>query len=139
MNDDTALSRREFLMLSAAAAVSLLIRSRLPEETALRDAQQILLTTRLATLLSHKESAKLIGIEYLQKYRQEAKIRVLIDQIISSSALSDGGLFGASGQNLRELLDHMIRADFEVDRVVKLRGWILSATEARLCALVALL
>ena len=139
MSDDTSLSRRGFLILSATAAVSLLVRSQPPEVMALGNSQQILLAAQLAALFTHTESAKVIGLEYLQKHRQEANIRVLLDQVTSSSAATDVGLFGAAGQDLRGLLERMIRADFEIDRVVKLQGWILSVTEARLCALTALL
>lgn len=139
MSDDTALSRREVLKFALTATVSLFVRSQLPGVTVLQRGQQSLLPMRLAALLTHKESAKVIGIAYVQKYPQEAGVRILLDQIASSPAVGDVGLFGAADQNLRELLERMIREDFAVDRVVKLQGWILSATEARLCALAALL
>jgi hypothetical protein len=139
MSDNASLSRRGFLILSATAAASLLVRSQPPEVMALSNSQQILLAARLAALFTHTESAKVIGHEYLQKYPQEASIRVLFNQVTANSTATDVGLFGATGQDLRGLLDRMIRADFEVDRVVKLQGWILSVTEARLCALATLL
>jgi hypothetical protein len=139
MNEDHAVSRREFLMLAAAAAASLLVRSQLPGVMALRSGQQALLPTQLAALLRHQASAKVIGREYLSKYGQEADARVLLDHIAASLAVSDVGRFAATGQGLRELLDRTVREDFAVDRVVMLRGWVLSVTEARLCALAALL
>jgi hypothetical protein len=37
-----------------------------------------------------------------------------------------------------DVLQRRIRQDFVEEKVVKLQGWILSATEARLCALTAL-
>jgi hypothetical protein len=139
MSDDPTLSRRAVLKLAVAASISVLIRSQLPGAVALQHAHQALLPKRLAALLAHPESAKVIGGEYLRKYPQEAHADILLDQIASRLAASDAGLFGSTDHQLRERLDGMIRADFAVDRVVKLRGWILSATEARLCALAVLL
>jgi hypothetical protein len=139
MRDDHAISRRDFLMFSAAAAISLLARSQLPAISALKGGEQMLLATRLAALLTHKESAKVIGLEYVQKYRQEADARVLLDRIASSLNVGDVGLLGAASSNLHALLARTLREDFEVDRVVKLQGWVLSVTEARLCALAALM
>jgi hypothetical protein len=138
MKDDRAISRREFLTLSAAAALSLLVRSQLPAVTALQRGQQDLLAMRLAALFTHKESAKVIGREYLEKYRQEADAGVLLDRIVSSMDAGDAGLFGVAGPNLHALLARTLREDYASDRVVKLQGWVLSATEARLCALAAL-
>jgi hypothetical protein len=139
MSDDSTLSRRAVLKLAVAATISVLIRSQLPGAAALQHAQQALLPKRLAALLAHPESAKVIGGEYLRKYPLEANVDILLDQIASRLAANDIGMFGSTDNQLRERLDGMIRADFAVDRIVKLRGWILSTTEARLCALAVLL
>ena len=90
-------------------------------------------------ILLHPESAKAIGSEYLRQYPQDANVDVLLDQIASRLAANDVGLFSITDQSLREQLDGMVRADFAIDRIVKLHGWVLSATEARLCALAALM
>jgi hypothetical protein len=139
MNKDTALSRREFLKLSLAATVTAFVHSQLPGTQALQHAQQGTLPARLAAILTHQESANVIGVAYLQQYPQEANVRILLDRIVSSPAAGDLGLFNGTDQSLRQLLDGMIRQDFGDDRVVKLQGWILAMTEARLCALAALL
>ena len=136
MKDEPVLSRRDVLKFAVAATITVLIRAQLPGVAVL---QQALLPARLIALLAHSESANIIGGEYLRMYPQEANVDILLDQIASRLAASDVGLFGATNQQLRERLDGMIRADFAVDRVVKLRGWVLSATEARLCALATLL
>jgi hypothetical protein len=139
MNKDTAISRREFLKLTLAATVTVFVHSQLPGTQALQHAPQGLLATRLVAILAHRESANLIGAAYVQQYPQEADVRILLDRIVSSPAAGDLELFKGTDQSLRELLDRMIREDFGVDRVVKLQGWILAMTEARLCALAALL
>jgi hypothetical protein len=43
------------------------------------------------------------------------------------------------GSKLYAALDRQIRSDFKHGRTVELRGWILSVTEARQCALYSIL
>ena len=139
MNEDTALSRRGFFKLAVAAAVSALVRPQLAGVEALARGQENRLPLRLAALLAHQESAKVIGAEYLAQYPHEADVHILLDRLASSAVVRDVGLVGEIDQNLHNLLDHMIREDFGADRVVKLKGWILAITEARLCALATLI
>ena len=139
MSDNRVFSRREAIKFAVAAAVAVVVQSQLPGAVALQHTQQALLPTRLTALLAHTESAKVIGGEYLLKYPQEATVDTLLDQIASRIVATEVGLFSPSDQQLREQLDGVIRADFAADRIVKLRGWVLSATEARLCALAVLL
>ena len=138
MKDDPVLSRRAALKFALAAAVTMVARAHVPGVALLQQAQ-VLLPSRMAALLAHPESAKVIGAEYLRAYPHEADQSVLLDLMASQLAASDGGLFGTTDDQLRERLDRSIRADFAADRIVKLRGWVLSAAEARLCALVTLL
>ena len=139
MSDNRVISRREAIKLAVAAAVAVVVQSQLPGAVALQHAQHALLPTRLTALLAHTESAKVIGGEYLLKYPLEAAVDTLLDQIAARVVVSDVGLFSPTDHQLREQLDRLVRADFAADRIVKLRGWVLSATEARLCALAALL
>ena len=139
MSENPVLSRRDVFKVAAAATVLLFVRSSLPGVAALRSSQQSLRSMQLVALLSHPESAKAIGSEYLRQYPQDANVDVLLDQIASRLAANDVGLFSITDQSLREQLDGMVRVDFAIDRIVKLHGWVLSATEARLCALAALM
>ena len=139
MSNDRVFSRREAIKFALAATVAVLVQSQIPETVALQRTRQALLPARLTALMSHPESAKVIGREYLVKYPQESDVDILLNQIASRIVASDVGLFSTTDQHLREQLDGVIRADFAADRIVKLRGWVLSATEARLCALAALL
>jgi hypothetical protein len=138
MNHDSAMSRREFLKLSLAATVTVFVQAQLPGTQTLQQFQESLLPTRLAGILAHQESAQVIGTAYLQQYPQEGNARILLDRIVSSPTAGDIELFNGTDQGLRQLLDRMIREDFGADRVVKLQGWILATTEARLCALATL-
>jgi len=139
MNEQRALSRREFLKLTLATTVTVFVHSQLPGTQALQHAQQNLLPARLAAILTHKQSANMLGAAYIQQYPHEANARILLDRIVNSPTSGDLNLFNGTDQSLRQLLDSIIREDFGVDRVVKLQGWILAITEARLCALAALL
>jgi hypothetical protein len=93
---------------------------------------------KLANFFVDKKSAKIVGLEYLRSAPSEANAGLLIDLICSSDGERHAEFAQADNYMLRELLQHQLRQDFEYDRVVNVRGWLLSETEARLCALVAL-
>ena len=138
MSDEPTLSRRDMLKLAAAACLTIVAHSQLPG-VALLERAQLLMPTRLAALLTHSDSARVIGKAYLHKYPQDARIDILLDQIAARLAASNAGLAGIAEDGLRAQLDVTVRADFAADRIVKLQGWILSTTEAQLCALATLL
>lgn len=96
------------------------------------------LAANLAKVFAHKKSAALVGVEYLRSVPREADARMLVDLICSREAELRATLIKADLKALRELLRHQQRQDFEQGRIVKLQGWILSETEARLCALAAI-
>jgi hypothetical protein len=78
-------------------------------------------------------NAKDLGVEYLARYPDEADSATLVSRL--STLVSPFSLLtGVSAGRLHE----GIRRDFLQDDVVKMGGWLLSRTELRLCALVAL-
>lgn len=83
----------------------------------------------LLALLPHPESAAVIGREYLRVTPDEADRDRLCAMLWPADALPG---------SLGEALARRQRADFAEGRTVRLRGWILARTEARLCALAAL-
>lgn len=95
-----------------------------------------LLSSKLADFFYDKESARVIGLEYLRVAPREADAWELTKLICSG--WNDDEIAKAGPGKINALLLHQQREDFEKGRVVKVRGWILSATEARLCALTAL-
>jgi hypothetical protein len=52
--------------------------------------------------------------------------------------LNDHQIADARTETIKTLLLNQQREDFEKGRIVKVQGWILSETEARLCALTTL-
>ena len=88
-----------------------------------------LLHGRLAALFHHQASARTIGRTYLQQHPLETNVHHLLEEIVASPA---------NDRELMVVLQQRIQKDFVEERVVKLDGWILSVTEARLCAPTAL-
>lgn len=86
------------------------------------------LLPHLAALLPHQQSARLIGQHYLQHHPQEAQVAHLLAALVPASTPMELAA-------LRQHMASQISTDFATDRVVKLQGWVLSCTEARLCAL----
>jgi hypothetical protein len=97
------------------------------------------LALKLAKFFVHKDSASMVGREYLRSVPEEEDARLLVDLICSGQVGRRETLLGADLKELREWLRGQQRLDFEHGRIVKVQGWILSETEVRLCALAALL
>jgi len=93
------------------------------------------LALKLAGVFPHKESAARVGREYLRCVPREADVHLLVDLICSFQEKRIAELSTADMAKLRELLLLQQRRDFEEGRIVHVHGWILSETEARLCAL----
>jgi hypothetical protein len=97
------------------------------------------LPSKLASFFLHKQSAKNIGLEYLKVAPMEADISLLSNLICSFDGDYRVELLHADSGGFRELLRQRLCVDFEQGDIVIVNGWLLAATEARLCALTALL
>ncbi|MGH2451741.1 MAG: hypothetical protein ACRDGE_10830 [Candidatus Limnocylindria bacterium] len=93
---------------------------------------------RLAGLLKHGESARLVGREYLRVVPAEASTRVLTARVVERLPGGFRALDTAKDDRLHELVLRATLEDFRGLRTVELHGWVLARTEARLCALAAL-
>jgi hypothetical protein len=91
-------------------------------------------------VFAHKRSAVVLGRSYLQTERvdQETVLRRLIGDIFPEQHNPESWVTTAEKAELRRALAARIRDDFDAECVVSVDGWVLSATEARLCALAAL-
>lgn len=92
---------------------------------------------RLIRLVPNQYSAEVVGKAFLRLMPTEAHPDVLFGRLLS--ALTEGNR--ASNAPDHELRNRLLRAtsgDFEAQRTVNLDGWIVSLTEARLCALATL-
>ena len=96
------------------------------------------LAVRLARVFTHAASAAVIGWEYLRVVPREADAALLVDLICSRWPSRRQEFDDLDATRCLELLLLRQRQDFERGRTVTVHGWILSETEARLCALAAL-
>ena len=95
------------------------------------------LALRLPEALKHSASAKVLGQRYLELTPREANVKTLA-ALIGRTPENTARLLHAGRNQLRTLLVAQQRLDFGSGRTVSMDGWILSETEARLCALVVL-
>jgi hypothetical protein len=97
------------------------------------------LSVKLASVFYNRKSATVIGLEYLRSTPDEAAVRRLTDLICSRWQGRYDDIAHADTARIKELLLRQQREDFDQGRIVNVQGWILSETEARLCALTALI
>jgi hypothetical protein len=129
-------ARRRFLGLAAGAA-ALAAFPAAAEAAAASAADELALARRLAGLFAAPESAAEVGRRYLRAVPQEASLRRLV-AAIAEEPEGAGRLDALGPAALRSELAARIRADFAAGRLVRLDGWMLSATETRMMALAAL-
>lgn len=131
------ITRRRFLVTVTGIGGSALVFRARPW-TALVAFAPVSVAERLAGLLTHRDSARVVGSAYLGSAPAESSISRLVDRIAADLPGGRRTVREASDDELRALLAASIRSDFEDDRVVEVDGWVLSPTEARLYALTAL-
>ena len=118
------ITRRGFFVLLTGGAATLVAKCGRRAST---------IAAELRGVLAHDAHSEMIGRHYLRKVPEEANPDLLGELILSD--LSWNASFGT---DIRALVREQVRRDFAEDRVVRLGQWMLSQTEARLCALTAL-
>lgn len=83
-------------------------------------------------------AAAVVGAAYLKVAPDENEREVLLERLAGEDIEEWERLARRSPDALRERVRKRHFEDFVQDRVVRLHGWVLSRTEARLCALNAL-
>ncbi len=63
----------------------------------------------------------------------------MIDNLLGGLEISREKLHGMTRAEMLERLHERVQSDFEEERIVLAKGWVLSRTEVQLCALRALL
>ena len=137
MNERPDMTRRRFLLLSAACGAGLVSRALLPDAWRTVLGRPPTSAERLLDTLPNRTSARVVGAAYLEMLPASVSTDALVDAIVAGI---DGGAraLRSTRQELRGLLARRVQQDFAEDAIVCLRGWIVSRTEARLCALAAL-
>ena len=93
---------------------------------------------RLVCLFRHPGGAAGLGRHYLAAAAGEADTARLVTLVSRQLKELSEPVYRAPEAELRSALDEKVRTDFARGEVVMVDGWLLSVTEARLCALATL-
>ena len=127
------MKRRDFIQLSAfaAAATSFPLLHSCSPSTTENNLSKPLFLSRLFDEKTMKEAGK----AYIKKTPTENNKKKLIQLLSDNSSISE-----SSDQNdILRYLDQKVKHDFETGNTVLVKGWVLSVTEARQCALYSLI
>src|SRR5882724_12073024 len=130
------MKRRSFILLSAIGSTAIIIPSL---NCSSPGKPNKILAEPL--LLSHICDAKTIR-EIGEAYRKQAFTESGEDQLLKILLTDSSGKIlpqSSDSTMIRSLLDQKIKDDFERDQTVNVKGWVLSATEARQCAVFSLI
>jgi hypothetical protein len=140
MSEDPGLSRRRFVAATIAAAALPLL-SGVPRLPGVSPAGPIVAgngRVQLAALLQSRASAVIVGEAYLAAYPEERAADLLTDLLTAGWDSGASPLHTLDADRVRELVAAQVKRDFSRAQTVEIDGWMLSRTEARLCALTAL-
>lgn len=138
MNDGASVNRKRFLLVALGAGVPLGLAPLRPWDLVVAF-EHSAPAVRLGRVLRQRDSARAIGAAYLRSLPHPMTADALADAIALGLPGGHGVLATAHDAELHALLAERSSVDFSEGRTVWLRGWLLSETEARLCALAALL
>jgi hypothetical protein len=126
------MKRRAFILISAVSAITLGIpwvscRNRASNLNSALSQPQF-----LAHICDEREVFE-IGTQYRKQVPEEVGETQLVSLLLTDGT---GKSISASAEksSLDSWLDRRTRSDFETGRTVIVRGWVLSVTEARQCA-----
>jgi hypothetical protein len=129
---DKLMQKEDFIYLSAYTAVALAI----PDGDG-GVCNQIDTETQ-PFFLSHLADIKTIvatGMAYRKAHREEDNKNKLEELLLANSTLQSS----SDDQAIKLMLDHKVENDFKTGKVAIIKGWVLSLTEARECALFSML
>ena len=93
--------------------------------------------TLAEAMFSDLATARMIGTRYLIQAAHECDAAVLTAELPAGCAAPPASLHSVA--DMRKLIDAQRTRDFATGDTVIIDGWILARTEARLCALTALM
>ena len=120
------MKRREFIGIAAGGAAASLV-----WPTSATASDTALARPRLLDVLRDERLVRELGQRYRAMVPAEDDARALVGAILPETKRG-------SGSSLRARLDEHVRSDFTAGRTVTVKGWIISVTEARQCALYSL-
>jgi hypothetical protein len=128
-------SRRRFLLGACAAAIPVALAPLKPWRAIVEVAGARTPAARLAGLLAHGDSARHLGRAALGALPGATTAPALATAVLAGLPGGAARAAAASDDDLRGLIAARVREDFDSGQTVRVDGWLLSCTEARLCAL----
>lgn len=138
MSGSHRIDRRAFFVTALGLAATTLAARFGPKREAIDDDTPTD-AERLVRAFSCPESAAELGRAYLATAPRERSPAVLVDSIAANLPAGHMVLRTGDDKQLKSLLARRLKEDFTAGNTVTVDGWIISKTEARLCALAALL
>ncbi len=129
------ITRRAFMWTGLAAAAAWL--GGLPRSRRLGPGTGLDPALRLVGCLDHRESARTVGRACLAAQAARPSVAQLVEDIAPPGSAMRASLARPGDAELRAALRSAVRRDFALGEVVRVDGWFLSKTEARLCMLAA--
>lgn len=136
--DGCALSRRGFLKLAGVFLLLSFLPKALTPATFGRVLYRNFLASRIKSLFRTRESAEALGRRYLELYPEDAHTGKILSDFEKDHGWTSLEMASAGRREFERLVRDAIADDFRMRRTVSLESWVLSRTEARLCALTAL-
>jgi hypothetical protein len=130
------MKRRKFILLSALGISGISISLTLWRKHLYFDLKHQIARPRLLMRLCDLKTIHMLGAAYLKENRFEHNINVLLNTLGYTASVENQG---ESHKILLADVDEQILLDFESNHIVILKGWILSITEARQCALLSII
>jgi hypothetical protein len=126
------MERRSFVKLSAftALALTLPFAESCNSGSKEKAVAQPLLFSHLVDVKTIREA----GLDYRKTHTAEND-----RQKLSQLLLSDKDKASLSKDEIQTLLDKQVTADFKTGHIVMVKGWVMSVTEARQCALFSII
>ena len=131
-------SRRKFCRLMLTIGTSIAISPALAHVKSMQTPAYSDLRQKLVGLFHNQESARIIGMEYLKNTPEESHHKILIEKIFTNSDTRLEIQTESSPHRIKSILVKKIREDYEYGRIIYLKDWIISITEARISALAAI-
>ena len=126
------MQRRDFIYLSTYTAVALAI----PMASGCSYKQIDVEAQPL--FFSHLADVKTIiatGVAYRKEHIEEDNKSKLAELLLANSALQSS----SDDKAIRSMLENKVENDFKTGKIAVVKGWVLSLTEARQCALFSIL
>jgi hypothetical protein len=128
MNLTRTMSRRQLLGLATGGGLALAAAAfRRTDEAQTRRA-------RWLSAVGQSESHRVVGRAYLASLPAAPDVADLLSEILPKDPTAEASRLESPGE-LRRYLQRRIEDDFDRGRIVRVRGWVLADTEARLAAL----